>query len=65
MFAANRVAPELAPAELSPLLPLAATVLELPTPAATELPEVDDTEDEAAASAVVLLAATAMLAVVV
>jgi len=71
MFPASKVAPELLPLPplllpLPPLLPplLAATVLELPAPATTELPELEATEDEAADAAVVLLAATALLAVV-
>jgi hypothetical protein len=62
MFAASKVAPELPLLLLLPLL--AATVLELPAPATTELPELEVTEDEAADAAVVLLAAMALLTVV-
>lgn len=66
MFAASKVAPELLPLPPPPLLPplLAATVLELPAPATTELPELEAAEDEAADAEVVLLAATALLSVV-
>ena len=61
-FAASRVAPEPPPLLPLPLLLLPlldATVLELPTPAATELPEPDAADEEDAAA--VLLDAEALL----